>query len=234
MINIIKSLLTLLCGIFTLYSCNIREAESYTKSFAVIKSSETASYFLSDDGFNLIPQSFKTLWGSDGDKVLLGFYYNPATVSTATNSININVETVIRIPTYRSVLPSHTDTVGTGIFLYDVNASMTTDAWIAQNYLTVMFWIKYTDASKHSFGFIEENDSPYRNDTLFLRLWHNANETNESKNSYVYMALNLDCYKDYLNYADSTIISLKYDAQNSIGTTEKKAGYVTYHRKSGN
>jgi hypothetical protein len=233
MIKIFKTVLPLLCGIFVLYSCDSREPEVYTTSLCIIKSNGDASYFSSDDGFNLVPASFNPQWGEDGDRVIVGFYYNPAIVSSTTNSINIKVESLIRIPTYKSVLPSSVDTVGTGKFLYDASAGKTTEAWIAQDYLTVLFWVQYTDASKHSFGFIEEDISPYKNDTLFLRLWHNSRETGELNNSYAYMALNLDCYKDYLNRIDSTVISLKYDAQNAGGTTEKRTGHVTYKRKTG-
>jgi hypothetical protein len=122
------------------------------------------------------------------------------------------------------------DTVGTGNLLYDENNNITTAAWVAQNYLTVRFWFKYTDVTKHSFGFIEEKEI-YK-DSLFLRLWHNTSETNETKNAYTYVSLDLNCFNYLLNYSDSTVISLKYDALNSNGIPEEKAEYIMYHRKT--
>jgi hypothetical protein len=235
MIKKFKTVLIFACGIITLYSCdnNNDDAKVYRESFSVIKSNGDVNYFSSDEGINLFPTTFDPKWGEDRDRVIVGFHYNPAEISSATDSLNINVEKLIRIPTSKFVLPPSADTVETGKFLYDANNNITTTAWVAQNYLTVRFWLKYTDDSKHSFGFIEETEL-YKHDTLFIRLWHDTEETNETKSSYAYTALDLNYFSYLLNHSDSAVISLKYNALNPDGTSGEKANYVMYHRETGN
>jgi hypothetical protein len=230
MIKKIKTVLILLCSLVLLHSCDTGDPKMYAESFSVIRSSDAGKYFSSDEGINLIPSGFDPKWGEVGDRVVVGFHYNPTNVTQSTTTMNINVETLIRIPTSRSALPATVDTVGTGKFLYDKDSNKTTEAWIAQDYLTVQFWLEYSDGSKHFFGFIEENEL-YRNDTLFLRMWHNAKETEKSKNSYGYMSLSLDTYMSYLNRADSAIIALKYNISNVEEQHNEKIKHVTYRRK---
>jgi hypothetical protein len=234
MITKIKTSLTLLCVVVALYSCDRGEPEMYAESFSVIKSpAGGTAYFSADEGINLRPTTFDSKWGKDGDRVIVGFYYNPAAVTSTASSITVAVENLTRIPTYQRALPSSSaDTVGSGKFLDDGTINGSTGAWIAQDYLTVRFWLKYTDGTKHNFGFIEENEDYRSNDTLFLRLWHNTKETGTTNKSFAYMALNLKHYSDYLNSADSTTVAVKYDMQKSDGTNEEKIEYLTYRKKA--
>ncbi|MDR1886743.1 MAG: hypothetical protein LBQ70_02400 [Prevotellaceae bacterium] len=214
------------------YSCQQIEPKLYAEYFAVIKSGAGEKYFYTDDGLSLYPPKFDPKWGEAGDRILVGFFYNPVGLTEETTGLAVSVDNLARIPTHKSALPpTAADSVMTGKFLFDASQNITAAAWAAQNYLTVQFWVKYNDAAKHTFGFIEENEK-YKNDTLFLRLWHNSKETNENKSSYNYIALDLVNYADVLNYADSTVISLKYDVTNA-GTNEEKVEYATYYRKSG-
>ncbi|MDR3245596.1 MAG: hypothetical protein LBT50_04115 [Prevotellaceae bacterium] len=229
MIKKIQTIVLLLSGFLIFYSCRYKEPKLYAESFSVIHSSSAGNYFYSDEGFVLYPAEFDPKWGKDGDRVLVGFYYNPTITSS---TISITVEKVTPIPTHTSALPASVDTVGTGKFVHDESKYYTTYARAAQNFLTVSYFLKYNDAAKHSTGFIEE-DELYRNDTLFLKIWHNTKESGEESVLNGYMALDLSCYDQYLkySYADSTIISIKYDVINA-GSSEEKTGYLVYYRES--
>jgi hypothetical protein len=191
-------------------------------------------YFSSDEGIDLYPANgvFDPKWGEVGDRILVGFYYNPAAVNENTTTMNITVETLISVKTVSSALPSTVDTVGTGAFLYDNNSGQNgIVAWAAQNYLTALFFVRYSDATKHSFGFIETPEM-FKNDTLFLSLWHNTKESGKTQTSQSHIALNLSDYDNYLSRRDSTVISIKYDGENSYSSDTKEYTYnLLYYKK---
>jgi hypothetical protein len=207
--------------------------------YSVVKSSSGLTYFASDEGINLYPANgvFNPSWGSDGDRVIVGFYYNPYTVSETTTRMEINVETLISIQTDRSALPSTVDTVGTGLFLHGYDAGENGQngiyAWAAQNYLTAVFFVRYDNAAKHTFGFIEEPEL-FRNDTLFLTMWHNAKESAKTQVGQSHLALNLSNYSDRLAIRDSTVISIKYNAENLNSSTIGNYVYNVVYRKKEN
>jgi hypothetical protein len=213
------------------------EPSIYTEAYSVIRSAAGISYFSSDDGFDLYLENgtFNPQWGNDGDRVLVGFFYNPTTIRETTTKINIKLENLISIRTVRSALPSTVDTVGSGAFLYDNDSDQSgIVAWAAQNYLTAIFFVKYSDASKHTFGFIEE-PAPFRNDTLFLTMWHNTKETSKSQTSKSHIALDLSSYYDnYLSVRDSTVISIKYNGEHQYSSDIEKYTYNVMYRKKYN
>jgi hypothetical protein len=191
-----------------------------------------AIYFTTDDGLTLTPDYFDPTWGAEGNRVYIGFSYNPEQATTS--KINITLQSLMHLITYYqgALPPSSADTVGTGKFYYDESNSRTTFAWLAQNFLTVQFFLKYaSDGSKHSFGFIEE-PKLYSNgkDTLFLKIWHNTKETDENLVAPTHMALDLKYYNE-LTYRDSTTISIKYDVVYPSGESDEKTGYLTYRKK---
>jgi hypothetical protein len=187
-------------------------SRAYVEVYSVIKSNAEVTYFSSDDGIDLYPLnvSYSPDWGKEGDRIVVGFYYNPYTVSDKTTRMDINVESLISVQTDRLALPSTVDTVGSGKFLYENNSSFV--AWAAQNYLTVRFFLRYSDPGKHTFGFIED-PVLYRNDTLFLGIWHNAKEDAKTRTSRSHIALDLSNYEQYLSRRDTTVISIKYSAE---------------------
>jgi hypothetical protein len=192
-------------------------------------------YFSSDDGIDLYPASmiFNPKWGAEGDRVVVGFYYNPYTVTENTNRMNIAVEYLMAVQTDRSALPSNVDTVGTGKFLYEYGNQSGISAWASQNYLTAIFAIRYVDATKHTFGFIEEPEL-FKHDTLFLTLWHNAKEDAKTQTSMTHIALNLSNYNGYLSVRDSTVISIKYDAENFDSSNSNNYTCNVMYRKKSN
>jgi hypothetical protein len=190
-------------------------------------------YFSSDDGIDLYPLnvSYTPDWGNEGDRIVVGFYYNPYTVSENTKRMDINIESLISVQTDRSALPSTVDTVNTGKFVYDNNNSQPgIVAWAIQNYLTARFSVEYNDATKHTFGFIEGPEL-FRNDTLFLGLWHNTKEDAKTKYAQSHIALNLSNYEQYLSRRDSTIISIKYSAENLNSSNGNYICNVKYRKK---
>ncbi|MDR1341052.1 MAG: hypothetical protein LBK58_13510 [Prevotellaceae bacterium] len=210
-----------------------QESRVYVEIFSVIRSSAGATYFSSDDGIDLYPLnvSYNPDWGSDGDRIVVGFYYNPFTVSETTKRMDINVESLMSVQTDRLALPSTVDTVGTGKFLYDNNSSEAgIVAWTAQNYLTAKFSVEYSDAKKHTFGFIEEPEL-FRDDTLFLGMWHNTKENSKTKSAKSHIALNLSNYDQYLSRRDSTIISIKYSGEDLSSSAGNYICNVKYRRK---
>jgi hypothetical protein len=191
-------------------------------------------YFSSDDGIDLYPanMTFDPKWGVEGDRVVVSFHYNPYTVSETTKRMNVDIDRLLAIQTDRSALPSTVDTVGTGKFLYEYHSSQFgIVAWANQNYLTVTFLIKYEDVTKHTFGFIEEPEV-FRNDTLFLTIWHNTKENTKVRAAQNHIALNLSNYDRYLSARDSSVISLKYDAENLDSSASQSYTYdVKYYKK---
>jgi hypothetical protein len=210
------------------------KAQVYTKEYSVIKSSAGGLYFSSDAEIDLYPTNgFDSKWGNVGDRVLVGFYYNPYAVTETTTKMNITVETLIGVQTDNSALPSSVDTVGNGVFVFENSGDKhAISAWAVQNYLTAIFWLQYSDATKHSFGFIEEPEL-FRNDTLFLSLWHNTKEdSNNSTPVQWHIALNLSNYSEYLSARDSTTISIKYKAENPhLQEPEEYTCPVIYRKK---
>jgi hypothetical protein len=234
----IKTLkMTVICAIsLTALSSCMKDNESsvYTEVYSVIKSGIEGTYFSSDDGIALYPVGgFNSQWGKEGDRIVVGFNYNPYTITENTTRMDITVNSLTGVPTYNSALPSTVDTVGSGVFSFAGNSSNphAINAWTAQNYLTVQFFIQYSDASKHSFGFIDEPES-FRNDTLFLSLWHNAKEEGKEKGAQSHIALNLSNYARYLSIRDSTMIAVKYKAEKLYSSDTKVYTYpVMYRRK---
>ncbi|MDR1594232.1 MAG: hypothetical protein LBS43_07090 [Prevotellaceae bacterium] len=234
MVKVLKMIIFCTLGSVLATSC-LKDSGSriYAELHSVIKSNMGVMYFSSDDGIDLYLENglFNPEWGNEGDRILVGFYYNPATITENTTKMNITVETLIPIQTERSALPSTVDTVGTGVFLHENSNSNGIAAWASQNYLTAIFLVRYTEAKKHNFGFIEEPEL-FRNDTLFLSMWHNAKEDGKTKTSQSYLALDLSYYNRYLSIRDSTVISLKYKAENSYSSgTDEYTYNVMYRRK---
>jgi hypothetical protein len=189
------------------------------------------TYFSSDDGIDLYPVSmaFDSKWGAEGDRIVVAFYYNPYSIAENVKRMDITVEKLIPVQTFRSALPSTADTVGTGVFLYDNSQSVA--AWASQNYLTAIFSVRYGDAAKHTFGFSEAPEL-FRNDTLFLTLWHNATEDDKSRTSMSHIALELSDYNGYLAVRDSTVISIKYEAERlNSSTSGSYTCNVIYEKK---
>jgi hypothetical protein len=193
-------------------------------------------YFSSDEGIDLYLENgtFDPKWGKVGDRILVGFYYNPYVVSENTTKMNIKVENLFFVQTLDSALPSTVDTIGSGTFWYENGDNQDgIFAWAAQNYLTAIFFIQYTDPAKHTFGFIEENEL-FRNDTLFLSMWHNAKNDSKTNTTKSHIALNLSDYGQYLSARDSTVIAIKYNAENSYSSTIDKQTYNVIYRKTYN
>jgi hypothetical protein len=209
------------------------DARVYAELYSVIKSNMGLMYFSSDDGIDLYLENgtFDTKWGDVGDRILVGFYYNPATIKENTTKLNISVETLIPVQTLRSALPSTVDTVGTGAFLHDDSNQSGIVAWASQNYLTAIFVVRFSDAAKHTFGFIEETDEVFKNDTLFLTMWHNTKEDSKTQTSRSHIALELSDYDYYLSARDSTVISIKYDGESQYDSDTKEYTYNVMYRK---
>jgi hypothetical protein len=192
-------------------------------------------YFSSDDGIDLYPANmvFNPKWGEEGDRVVVGFYYNPYTINENTTRMDIDIERLQAVQTDRSALPSTVDTVGTGKFLYENGNQSGISAWASQNYLTAIFSVRYADATKHTFGFIEEPEL-FRHDTLFLTLWHNAKEDAKTQTSMAHIALNLSNYNGYLSVRDSTVIAIKYNAENSDSSSSDNYTCNVWYKKKYN
>jgi hypothetical protein len=192
-------------------------------------------YFSSDEGIDLYPVNgtFNPQWGEVDDRILVGFYYNPSTVSDYTTRLSITVENLFSVQTFSSALPSTVDTVGSGAFLHENSDRDGIVAWAAQNYLTAIFLVRFTDPAKHTFGFIEENEL-FRNDTLFLSIWHNTKEDGKTQTKEHHIALNLSDYDEYLSRRDSTVIAIKYNAENLYSSTIDKRTYNVMYRKKYN
>jgi hypothetical protein len=238
MVKILKMIVICTLGSMAVSSCmgdqNDR-AQVYAQVYSVIRSNAGVKYFSSDDGIDLYPvNGFDSKWGEDGDRILVGFYYNPYKISENTTRLNITVETLIGVQTDNSALPSTVDTVGNGAFLFADNSNdQAIAAWALQNYLTARFSIRYSDVTKHAFGFIEEPDL-FRNDTLFLSLWHNTKEENKNLTVQSHISLNLSQYYPSLSTGDSAIISIKYKAENQNPSDCKDYTYHVVYRKNDN
>jgi hypothetical protein len=236
MIKIFKMTVICAIGAMTLSSCLDEQGQQiYTELYSVIKSDGTGMYFSSDEGIDLFPASgFNAQWGTVGDRVVVGFYYNPYTISDETTRLNITVEALLGVQTHDSALPSTVDTVGSGVFaLKNTSDKQAIVAWVAQNYLTAVFSIRYTDPAKHIFGFIEES-TLFRNDTLFLSLWHNTKESGKNKTSQSHIALNLSDYEDDLSRSDSVVILLKYNAENIHSSEVENYSYPVIYKRAYN
>jgi hypothetical protein len=239
MVKILKMIVICALGSMAMSSClgnKENSAQVYVEVYSVIKSNMGAMYFASDDGIDLYPvNGFDPKWGNVGDRILVGFNYDPYSVSETTTSINITVENLTGVPTHNYALPpSSVDTVGSGVFLFENSSDKhAISAWAVQNYLTVIFSIRYSDASKHTFGFIEEPEL-FRNDTLFLSLWHNTKEEGKSSTIQSHIALNLSNYSYYLSARDSAIISIKYKAENMYSSEPGDYTYPVIYRKKYN
>jgi hypothetical protein len=235
--KIIKMIVVCALGSMALFSCTKgQESQIYTKVYSVIRSDGTNMYFSSDEGIDLYPVGgYNPQWGGKvGDRMVVGFYYNPYTISENTTRINITVETLIGVQTLNSALPSTVDTVGSGVFVFENSGGQhAISAWASQNYLTAIFAVRYYDATKHTFGFIEE-PTLFRNDTLFLSLWHNTKEENQNYTSSSHIALNLSEYENYLSVRDSTVILLKYEAENINSSEVENYSYPVIYRKKYN
>jgi hypothetical protein len=236
MIKTLKMIVICAISLAALSSCmKNNEAQISVQVYSVIKSGDGGTYFSSDDGFELYPVGgFNSQWGNVGDRILVGFSYNPYAISETTRRMDITVESLMSVPTYNSALPSTVDTVGSGVFTFGSSSDKhAIFAWAAQNYLTVQFFIQYYDASQHSFGFIEESER-YRNDTLFLTLWHNAREQKRDYNAKSHLALNLSDYNDYLSSRDSTVIAIKYKTEKMDSSDTVIYTYPVAYKKKNN
>jgi hypothetical protein len=236
MIKIFKMVMICTLGSVIMSSCiGDKEPYIYTEIYSVIQSNMGAMYFSSDDGIDLYPANgvFNTDWGSVGDRVVVGFNYNPYKVSETTTRMDITVEILIAIQTSNWALPSTVDTVGSGTFLYDNGNTEGIYAWTSQNYLTAIFSLRYGDAMQHTFGFIEAPEL-FRNDTLFLSLWHNTKDKNKSQTAKSHIALNLSNYDYYLSVRDSTVISIKYNAESSYTENVNNYTYNVIYRRTDN
>jgi hypothetical protein len=217
-----------------LFSCMKEQgAQIYAEVYSVVKSDGTSLYFSSDDGIDLYPAGgFNSNWGKAGDRILVGFHYNPYTISENTTRMDITVESLVGVQTFGSALSSTVDTVGNGAFVFENSSYQhAISAWAVQNYLTAIFAIKYSTPAKHTFGFIEE-PTLFKNDTLFLSLWHNTSEDGQDYTSQSHIALELSDYGHYLLARDSTVILLKYKAENAYSSNVENYSYpVMYRRK---
>jgi len=229
MLKKLKTIFILLPGLCLFHSCvTSGDSSSYTEMYAVIRSNVGAVYFTTDNGLTLIPDQFDPTWGEDGDRVYIGFNYTP--VVEGTTKLNITLQTLEHLLTDKALSPLSADTVGTGQFYHDESVGRTTFAWLAQNFMTVHFYVKYTSGAKHKFGFIEEPKLYSNNlDTMFLKLWHNTYEPGETVGD-THIALDLKYYEG-LTVHDSAVISVKYDVVYPSGEIGEKTGYVTYRRK---
>jgi hypothetical protein len=236
MIKTLKMIVICAISLTALSSCmKDNESSVYTEVYSVIKSGAAGTYFSSDDGIALYPVGgFNSQWGKEGDRMVVGFNYNPYTIADNTTRIDITVSNLTGVPTYSSALPSIVDTVGTGVFSFGNSSNPhAINAWAAQNYLTVQFFIQYSDASKHSFGFINEPES-FRNDTLFLSLWHNTKEKGREKGAQSHIALKLSSYENILSFRDSTVIAVKYKAEKFNSSDTAVYTYPVMYRKKYN
>jgi hypothetical protein len=234
MVKILKMIvISVFCSAAVSSCLGDNKTEVFFEMYSVIKlNTSGVMYFSSDDGIDLYPISgFNSKWGEVGDRRLVGFYCNPYTISQS-SSMEITVESLIGVPTYNSALPpSSVDTVGSGVFLSANSDQSPIYAWAVQNYLTTMFVVRYSDGTKHSFGFIEEPEL-FRGDTLFLSLWHNTKDEGKSSETQSHISLNLSNYSYYLSARDSTIISIKYKAENRYLEEPEDYTYpVVYRRK---
>jgi hypothetical protein len=211
------------------------ETQIYIQVYSVIKSDGTGMYFSSDDGIGLYPVGgFNSQWGKAGDRIVVGFSCNPYTISENTTRMDITVENLISVQTLGSALPSTVDTVGNGAFVFESSSYQhAISAWAAQNYLTAIFSVKYSNATKHTFGFIEE-PTLFENDTLFLSLWHNTDEDGQSYTAQSHIALELSDYGHYLSTRDSTVILLKYKAENVYSSDVENYSYPVIYRRKDN
>jgi hypothetical protein len=237
MVKILKMIIVCTLGSVLVTSCmKDIEPRDYAQLYSVIKSNMGVLYFSSDEGLDLYlaNESFNSQWGGEGDRVLVGFFYNPATITENTTKLNITLESLTPVKTIRTALPSTVDTVGTGLFLHENGSNQNgIVAWAAQNYLTAIFLVRYTDATKHTFGFIEEPE-PFRNDTLFLSMWHNAKENGKTQTARSHIALDLSDYDHYLSIRDSTVILLKYSGENLYSSDTGEYTYSVMYRKRHN
>jgi hypothetical protein len=235
MIKTLKMIVICAISLTALSSCmKDNETSVYTEVYSVIKSGAGGAYFSSDDGIALYPiGGFNSQWGKEGDRIVVGFNYNPYTVSENTTRMDITVNSLTGVPTYHSALPSTVDTVGSGAFTFAGSNTHAINAWALQNYLTAQFFVQYSNASKHSFGFIEEPEV-FRHDTLFLSLWHNAKEEGREKSAQSHIALNLSNYARYLSIKDSTVIAVKYKAEKLNSSDTAVYTYPVMYRKKYN
>jgi hypothetical protein len=236
MVKTFKMIVICALGSMALFSCMKEQGtRMYIQVYSVIRSDGTGMYFSSDDGIDLYPAGgFNSAWGNVGDRIVVGFYYNPYTISETTTRMDITIEDLIGVQTFSSALSAAADTVGSGAFTFknsgDKHAIL---AWTAQNYLTATFYVKYSDATKHTFGFGEES-TLFRNDTLFLSLWHNANEDGQAYTSQSHIALELSDYGYYLSARDSTVILLNYKAENVYSSNVENYSYPVIYKRSDN
>jgi hypothetical protein len=228
--NSIKITLFAIAVTMTATSCMKKSTSRiYDGDLAVIKD----NYFLRDMGTKMIPSNgWNSNWGQQGDRVFITYYYDAYTFNYEANSYPAEIDEVAKIQTESRALPaSSIDTVGTASLLFR-EGELNTYAWNIPDFLTTGFFFYYTDdkSKSHTFGFVEE-DPLFRNDTLFLRLWHKTNETAKTNIVRNFVSLKLDDYKQYLNQSDTTFISLKYLEENvSGGTVSEKKTSATYHR----
>jgi hypothetical protein len=240
MVKVFKIIFVFTISSMFLFSCSTREARSFVQLHSVIKSSADQKYFSSDQGISLFPANgiFNPDWGKEGDRVIVGFYYDPYAVSENTKRMDITVETLVAIETHSSALRSDTinaDSLETGSFLRGYSGNPDgIYAWTAQNYLTAVFFVQYENEKKHSFGFIAD-PQPFSYDTLHLTMWHKSDEKVPlNKIGQSYLALNLSDYKDRLSMRDSTVISIKYKSQNYNSSTVEDLYFDAIYRKKDN
>ncbi|MDR1897856.1 MAG: hypothetical protein LBR10_13810, partial [Prevotellaceae bacterium] len=79
-----------------------------------------------------------------------------------------------------------------------------------------------------------EDENLFRNDTLFLNLWHNTKETGNTQIARSHVAVNLSNYDGYLWGRDSTVISIKYKAERLDTSTPATYTYNAMYRRKYN
>jgi len=225
--KLLKTLLTLVVGLTLLSSCNKKE-ESYIYSmYAVLYDNLGMSYmFKLDNGKILYPNNdLGILDHPSGSRLYITFSCNPD-IFMGDNPKGDIIE-IRTVPTYDIGIYAP-DSLSRGAFVSTVGSPAYPNVICANNYLTVEFPILYNDAKKHTFGFMQDGANYYQNDTMYIRMWHNARGDGKGTMELQHIAINLSGM--YIQN-DSVVIALKCDIESSYGSfLGEKTIYSVYKR----
>jgi hypothetical protein len=224
MLKILKAILvTTAAGILGTACLSEGENRFSTYHLAIIKNDVNGTYFWADNGDNYFPPGdFNSKWGKVGDRVILSGYYDPTKVTT-NNITLLSVASVVPVQVEKKALEYGNDSIGDANFLLMNDNNFPSNVWAVHGYLTACYWIYFNNTQNHAVGFAEENPL-FRNDTLFLNLWHTSTDTDEnSQVGYSYVSLDLSNYRTLLS--KSSIIAVKF----KTGTNDRQYFYTQYY-----
>jgi len=202
-----------------LQSCNESDNSVFYNTFGVLNASYFgATYILLDDGVKVFPINSlgSNIDDFDKERVMVVFTTDGIIHKDSTR-VDATINDLRLVPTY---VPEHftADSLDLGVF--KENGNVKNLAWYVNGFLTVQTNFSYRNIDKHTFGFMYEEGENPRNDTVFLRMFHNGRTDESYYTTAHWMSVRLN---DLPYTTDSAVIAIKYaeGKEYGEGSTDK-------------